>query len=115
MEIAVTDPEQKSVSNISKYANQLPDGKSFKKSFPELLRTEEIRNDIINNASSFGVTVTTSEIDDLYNTLVDLFQKNLSDEEINDVLSNLEEINNAYKVFRVVMPDAFDEILNQCI
>lgn len=115
MEISVTDPEQDSVSSISKYDNQLPDGKSFRKAFPELLRTEKIRNDIIDNASSFGFDVTTSEIDDLYNTLVDLFQKNLSDVEINDVLSNLEEINNAYKVFRVVMPDAFDEILNQCI
>ena len=115
LEVAAINTEQERMSSVSKYDKEISPGKSFRKEFPELLKTDEIQRDIIDNANSFGFDVTTDEINELYNTLVDLFKNDLTDEEITGVLSNLEEINNAYKVFRVVMPDAFDEILNQCI
>lgn len=115
IETPTTDAEQENASSVSKYDKEMSDGKSFRQAFPELLRDDAIQKDIIDTASKFGYDITTGEINDLYNILVDLFQKNLTDEEINDALSNVEQINNAYQMFRVVMPNAFDEILNQCI
>ena len=114
IETPTTDTEQENVSSVSKYDSKMSDGKSFKAAFPELLMDADIQNQIIEEAASFGDTVLKEDIETLYNTLVDLFRGNITDDEINERLSTLENDDKTYAAFIGIISDEFMEILNLC-
>ena len=115
IETPTTEAEQERVSIVSKYDSKMSDGKSFRQAFPELLRDTTIQNQIIEEAATFGDTITKDDIEALYNTLVNYFGGNITDEEINERLSTLGNNDKTYIAFIGIISEEFMDILNLCI
>lgn len=105
--------EEFAVSQSSKYDTKLSEGGTFRKAFPKLLLDETVRTQLKAEANNWGDEVEDSDIDQLYNILINLFDSDKQDSDIDEQLFTLEN-NVTYNAFTSIISSEFFDILNKC-
>ena len=105
--------EEVAVSQSSKYDTKLSEGGTFRKAFPKLLLDETVRTQLKTEANNWGDEVEDSDIDQLYNILINLFDSDKQDSDIDEQLFTLEN-NVTYNAFTSIISSEFFDILNKC-
>lgn len=105
--------EEVAISQTSKYDTKLSDSGIFRKAFPKLLLDETIRTQLKIEANNWGNEIEDGDIDQLYNILINLFDSDKQDSDIDEQLITLEN-NVTYNAFTSIISSEFFDILNKC-